>query len=194
MIRNEILRELIVKQRKELEELEKGTLRDGEEEITNNKEMILETIKKLSKTIPKQERPSDYKYFEGINGIKSMYEEFMTLWEEGDEYCVVSAKESYEKLEQYFIQIVHKKRIKEKVRMKIIITNESKEYINQWKKMKLTEIKASNMKTATEYLILKDHILLINYGKKPYGLMIKDKSFAETFKEYFQVLWKQAKK
>ncbi|PIN88523.1 AAA family ATPase [Candidatus Pacearchaeota archaeon CG10_big_fil_rev_8_21_14_0_10_35_13] len=33
MIRNEILRELIVKQRKELEELEKGTLRDGEEEI-----------------------------------------------------------------------------------------------------------------------------------------------------------------
>ena len=53
------------------------------------------------------DRLSDYKYYEGIRGIKSLYNEIINSWNSGDEYYIASAPlESFEKLEWFFLNIV----------------------------------------------------------------------------------------
>ena len=60
-------------------------------------------------------------------------------------------------------------------------------------KMPLTEVRYMNINTKTEYGVLNDYFFLITYGKQPYGLLIKDENFAQTYKVFFNLLWNQAK-
>jgi hypothetical protein len=123
-----------------------------------------------------------------------LYSEIINSWGPGDEYCIASAPlESFRKLEGFFLDVVHKKRIKDKVRLRILINKESEKYGGARKKMPLTEVRYIDASTKTEYGVLNDQFFLISYGEEPYGLLIKDKNFASTYKVFFEMLWKQAK-
>ena len=167
---------------------------EKEKEIREEKQQLLKTISKLKLPIPKPEKLSDFKYFYGIKGIKSLYTEISNTWKENDNYYIASAPlESFKKLEGFFLDVVHKKRIKDKVNMKMIINNNSKKWGSKRKKMHLTKIKFLNIDTKTEYGVLNDYFFLVTYGVEPYGLLIKDRNFASTYKVFFNLLWNIAK-
>lgn len=167
---------------------------ERERRIKNEKVNLLKFIKKLEKSQPKPERLTDFKYFHGILGIKSLYTEIINSWERGDEYFIVSAPlESFKKLEAFFLEIVHKKRVKDKVKLRIIINKNSKKYGLARTKLPLTQVKYLDIDTKTEYGVLNDYFFLVNYGSDPYGLLIKDKNFSETYSVYFDLLWQIAK-
>ncbi len=173
---------------------EPETLRDlfekKEERLSAEKHAILASIPKLQQ-IKNQKLPfTDFRYFSGFNGIKSAYEEIMNLWKISDEVLVVSAPVAFDKIDAFFMQVFNKKRIKDKVKLKIIITKEAEEYGEKREKLKLTEVKYSQMKTKVETLIFSDYLMLVDCGKEPYALLIKDEDFTETFREYFRVMWK----
>jgi len=165
---------------------------EKEKEIKNEKKQLLNFISKL-KTSPKEkERTGDFRYFHGIRGIKSLYTEIINSWKKGDEYYVASSpRESFKKLEPFFTNIVHKKRVKDKVKLKILINKDSEKWGLKRTKMPFTEVKYLNINTKTEYGVLNDYLFLVTYAEEPYGILIKDKSFAETYKSFFEMLWKQ---
>lgn len=101
--------------------------------------------------------------------------------------------ESFKKLEGFFINTVHKKRVKDKVKLKIIINKNSKKWGLRRKKLPLTEVKYLDIDTKTEYGVLNDYFFLITYATEPYGLLIKDKNFTSTYKIFFDLLWSLAK-
>ncbi len=76
----------------------------------------------------------------------------------------------------------------------MLINKNSKKWALVRKKMPLTEIKHLEVNTKTEYGVLNDYFFLITYGKEPYGLLIKDENFAQTYRIFFDLLWSQAKK
>jgi len=166
---------------------------EKEKKIVDEKNKLIKLIKEL-KIKPKQiDRLSDYKYYEGIRGIKSLYNEIINSWNSGDEYYIASAPlEAFTKLEGFFINIVHKKRVKDNVSLKIIVNKNSKKYGYIRKKMPLCEVKYLDINTTTEYGVLNDYFFLINYSREPYGLLIKDKNFSNTYKIFFNLLWNQA--
>ncbi|MBT3297496.1 hypothetical protein HN385_01075 [archaeon] len=167
---------------------------EKEKKIEKEKEQLLDFISKLKIKPTELSKLSDYKYYSGIKGIKSLYTEIVNSWKKGDEYFIASApKESFKKLEGFFLEIVHKKRIKDKVKLKILINKGNEKWGPIRKKMPLTEVRYLDAKTSTEYGVLNDYFFLITYGKQPYGLLIKDRLFAETYKTFFSLLWKQAK-
>ncbi|MBU2561260.1 MAG: hypothetical protein KKD17_03105 [Nanoarchaeota archaeon] len=167
---------------------------EKEKEIVAEKEKLLESISKLKVVPPTVTRLTDYKYFQGIRGIKSLYAEIINSWKTGDEYYIASApQESFAKLEGFFIDVVHKKRVKDKVRLKMLINRNSEKYGVVRKKMPLTEIRYLDVDTKTEYGVLNDYFFLVTYSAEPYGLLIKDKNFASTYRAFFELLWKQAK-
>ena len=158
---------------------------EKEKQIDKEKEQLLDFISKL-KVIPSGiSKLSDFKYFSGIRGIKSLYTEIINSWKTGDEYSIASAPlESFGKLEGFFLDAVHKKRVKDGVKLKILINKNSEKYAITRKKIKLTEVKFLDIKTKTEYGVLNDYFFLITYSKEPYGLLIKDSSFADTYKVF----------
>ncbi|MDO8656424.1 MAG: helix-turn-helix domain-containing protein [Nanoarchaeota archaeon] len=167
---------------------------EKEKVIREEKESLLQFISKL-KVLPKQERLTDFKYFSGIRGIKSLYTEIMNSWKSGDTYYIASAPlESFRKLEGFFTDIVHKKRIKDKVKLKMIVNADSRKWGEIRAKMPLTEVRYVQMNSRTEYGVLNDYFFLITYGEEPYGLLIKDKNFAGTYKATFELLWQNIAK
>jgi len=168
----------------------KNLFEEKESALAAEKQELLSMIPKLKNTINQYQKINDFKYFEGIRGVKSLYTEITTLWNKGDEYYIASAPlESFSKLEGFFQDIVHKKRIRDNVKIKMIIDNNSRKYGKTRAKMVLSEVRYLDINTPTEYGVLNEYIFLITYGNEPYGLLIKDKNFAKTYKKYFELLW-----
>lgn len=168
---------------------------EKEKQLKTEKSKLFEFIAQLKKVPMEAPRLNDFKYFQGIRGIKSLYSEIMNYWHPGDEYCVASAPlESFRKLEGFFVEVVHKKRIQDKVSLKMIINQNSQKYGGIRKKMPLTEVRYLDIDTRTEYGVLKDYFFMITYAAEPYGLLIKDVNFAGTYKTFFGLLWELARK
>jgi len=168
---------------------------EKEKQIEEEKENLLGFISKLKVKPTELSKLSDFKYYSGIRGIKSLYTEIINSWKKGDEYYIASAPlESFSNLEGFFLDVVHKKRIKDKVKLKILINKTGKKWGLAREKMPFTEVRYIDINTRTEYGVLNDYFFLITYGKQPYGLLIKDENFAKTYKVFFEVLWKQASK
>jgi HTH-type transcriptional regulator, sugar sensing transcriptional regulator len=166
---------------------------EKESKIRDEKEKLLKSIPKL-KVLPfESEKLSDFKYFYGVRGIKSLYTEVINSWKENDEYCITSAPlASFKNLEAFFIHIVHKKRIKDKVSLKILVNSGGKKWGEVRKKMPFTKVRYLDINTKTEYGVLNDYFFLVTYGDEPYGLLIKDRNFASTYKVFFDILWDNA--
>ena len=173
---------------------EAGVMGRNTAQFKKEKQDLLGFISQL-KVIPKPDRLTDFKYFHGIRGIKSLYTEIINSWNKGDEYYIASApQESFKKLEGFFLDVVHKKRVRDKVTLKIIINKNGGRWGGRRQKMPLTEVRYLDIDTQTEYGVLNDYVFLVTYAKEPYGLLIKDKHFASTFKTFFNLLWLQSKK
>jgi len=168
---------------------------EKEKQIEEEKEHLLDFISKLKVKPTSLSKLSDFRYYSGIRGIKSLYTEIINSWKSGDEYYIASAPlESFKKIEGFFLNVVHKKRINDKVKLKMIINEDSKKWGSVRAKMPFTEVRYLDISTRTEYGVLNEYFFLITYGKEPYGLLIKDENFAQTYKVFFGLLWSQAKK
>lgn len=160
-----------------------------EQEIKRQRELMLSSIKSL-KVIKNQFREmTDFRYFKGYIGIKSAYEELLNVMKKGDEVLVISAPQVFDKIEAYLTEVFSKERIRKKILMKIIITNESRDYGKKRERMRLTQVKYSDMKTRVETVVVQDYLMLVDCGLDPYALLIKDSDFADTFRAYFKEIW-----
>lgn len=167
---------------------------EKEEQLLHEKQALLSSISQLKKLPLSTHRLNDFKYFEGIRGVKSLYTEIAQGWKPGDEYCVASApSESFRKLEGFFLDVVHAKRIADRVRLRIIIDEGGREYGAARAKMPFTDVRYIAVDTATEYGVLNDLVWLVAYGDSPYGLLIKDQNFAASYQAFFEILWNAAK-
>ncbi|MBT4605125.1 hypothetical protein HOC01_05785 [archaeon] len=167
---------------------------EKEEKLASEKTKLLNFISKLKVKPSGISKLSDFRYFTGIRGIKSLYTEIMNSWKKGDEYYVASAPlESFSKLEGFFVEVVHKRRIKDKVKLKILVNRAGKKWGKIREKMPLTKVCYVDIDTKTEYGVLNNYFFLVSYGKEPYGLLIDDQNFAQTYKVFFDLLWNGVK-
>ncbi len=136
----------------------------------------------------------NYKYFEGLTGIKSMWHEINSLMSKDDIMRVYTGKRvSYERMVG-FLNEHHILRLKKKVKELMIFPEEDVELAKKRSKQ-LAEVKIMDLKNDAEWGVWKDLFYLHYYPvkKKPRGFLIKDEVFAQTFKQVFGQLWLEAK-
>jgi len=134
--------------------------------------------------------------YEGFNGLKAIREELILTFKPGETLLVLGApKIANEKWEGWFLDF-HSKRIKRKVRMKIIYNSDAVEYGKIRKKMKLTEVKylPNNLVSPNWIDIFSEAVLFVILLKEPLAFVVRDKNLANSFKSYFEIMWKNAKK
>lgn len=174
----ETLNELFLKKQKELDE---------------ERKQIKKVISRLKTKEPEDESYSKYKYFEGIQGIKSMWYEINSTMNKSMHLKVHTAKrESYEKLIGFYTEH-HKERKKKHIKERMIFPKEDKALAKK-RSDKLTDIKFMDLKNEVEWGIIGNK-LFMQYitGKTPRGFLIEDKKFSQTFEQVFDNLWKTAK-
>jgi len=174
----ETLNELFLEKQKKLEEERKE---------------INEVINNLKKEGIKEEPYSKYRYYEGLIGIKSMWHEINSLLTNSSEERIYGGKkEAYERLVGFYDEH-HKIRNKLNANAKILFPLEDRELAKK-RKNKNTQVAFYELKNLAEWGIV-DNMVYIQYytSKIPRAFLIKDKIFADTFKEVFDNVWKIAK-
>lgn len=167
--------------------------KEKEEQIKKERQEVQELIKNLKKTPVIEEPQSKYKYYEGISGVKGMwYEINSSLSKNSDEVIYATKKGAFEVMLGLYEEH-HKIKNKLGAKAKIIIPP-SLEKLGKRRENKNTKVKYMELKNEAEWGVV-DDMVYIQYiiTKNPRAFLIKDKIFAETFKDVFEKLWKGAK-
>jgi len=173
----ETLHTLIDSKRKELQE-----------EIEEMDLLIMELKHKL----PPKMTPFDYKYYEGLSGIKTMTAEMMSALNRASTMRSYTARKgSYRKLVS-FHDGFHENRRMKKARLRIIYPLDDVA-LGKRRADDLTEVRFLDLKNDAEWGIIADFVY-IKYiiWKYPRGFLIKDRIFAKSFCDVFEKLWQQA--
>jgi len=166
---------------------------EQEKEILSKKKqatLLSNEIKKLqTKTKEKQEAI----IYRGVKGIKAFYNE--TLNQSDKELLVFGApQESVEIMGEFFWANYELKRAKIKLKAKMIFNPSIKEY-GKTLKTKYTKIKYfdKDFEPLTETHIQGNRVAIMVWTEEPFLFLIEDKNVAESYKKFFQDMWKTAK-
>jgi hypothetical protein len=91
---------------------------------------------------------------------------------------------------------LHKRRIENKLPSRQVFDLTVKEGGKELSKNPLTSIRYVEEKLASfqETVICGDYVAIAIFSENPYAFLIKDKNVAESYRKYFELLWKTAKK
>jgi len=165
-----------------------------ENELNNTRKEVQQILPQLiqqRESVPKKRVAEMY---EGFQGLKAIREELMLTFKSGDTLLVLGApKIANVKWEGWFLDF-HRRRIKRKVKMKIIYNANAREYGEIRKKMKLTQVKylANDLISPNWIDIFQDTVLFVMVLKNPLAFVVRDKELANSFRSYFEIMWKNS--
>ncbi len=166
---------------------------EKQKNIEQERKELKQLINNLTKIEVTKDLLSNYKYYENISGIKSMWYEINSIMDKKSTVKIHTAKiEGYKALVGFY-NTHHELRIKKQVKEKLIFPTEDIKLAKK-RKNRLTEVKFLDLENYAEWGIIKDRFF-IQYitGKKPRGFLIQDDVFAKTFEQVFDKLWEIAK-
>jgi len=129
------------------------------------------------------------RFFKGINGLKSVFEDQLDLKKEI--FVIGASEKAYEMMDLYF-HWYDKKRVLKKIKTKLIFNKTSKKIHRP-----LSEIKYFSEKYSSNMAIniYGDRVAIILWKKEnPISILIKDFELAEAYKKHFEIMWSIAKK
>ena len=149
---------------------------------------------KLRQILPIEETGAEI--FIGWKGMETVYKMLRETLKKGDMNYVFGASkgENEEQVRIFFTK--HLKLLAEKgIKQKIIYNEEARENIPEnLKHQKLFQVKHLQNTTPAEINIWSDKIMIVLLTKKPTVILVSNKKVADSFRQYFEVMWKIAKK
>lgn len=165
---------------------------ERQKKLDQERKEVAELIANLKKKEIKKEPYSNYKYFEGMTGIKALWHDINnTMRPDYTIRCYTGRKESYERFVGFY-NLHHDLRKKKKISERLIFPKEDADLAKK-RRDQLTDIRFMELKNDTEWGVIKD-LFYIQYitSKTPRGFLIKDSTFAKTFEQVFDQLWEKA--
>jgi sugar-specific transcriptional regulator TrmB len=167
-----------------------------QKELDEERKQVAEAIANLKKKEIKKPPISRYKYYQGIQGIKSMWyemnESLHSLKKGTTTKYYTGIIEAYTPLIGFYDEF-HKLRVKLSIPNQAIFPFEDKKTAMRRKRQK-SEVRFMDLKNEAEWGVF-GNLFFIQYitAKTPRGFLIQDEKFAKTFEQVFDQLWKQAK-
>lgn len=158
--------------------------------IKEREENFLEVLPRLKMLYEKTKEKQETNFYSGREGLRNVFEDQLDENEGGEIFILGASKNAFEVLPFYF-KWYDKSRVKKGIRVKIIASE------NLGKRVPLSEIRYIPEKYANPLAvnIYKDKVALIFWKKeKPFAVVIKEKEVADSYKSYFDLVWKIAKK
>ncbi|MBS3145828.1 hypothetical protein J4414_03435 [Candidatus Woesearchaeota archaeon] len=134
--------------------------------------------------------------FQGWRGLETVFEDLLKDAKRGDIDLIIGASGGFnpQRTRKFFDKYTIK--AKEKgVIVKVIFQESAREYFRKSKAYKRYIIKKYlEQTTPAEINIAKDKVVIIVLSQEPLAILIKNDEIARSFKEYFNIMWKIAKK
>jgi sugar-specific transcriptional regulator TrmB len=167
---------------------------ENEEKKLNEKkkeaEKITKEINKIARQLPSTQEAM---VFRGVRGVKNFYYEGVK--QNQDTLAFGAPQESIDIMGEIFWRNLQVKRQEKNVHAKLIFNPSIKEY-GESIKNPLTEVRyfERDFEPMSETHIQGDEVGIIVWTKEPILFLIKDKLVAESYRKFFEKMWKQARK
>ncbi len=172
-------------------------------------EILLKKLKKREKELnevmpflnslynkPNSKKPI-IKYYEGVEGIKEMYDDSLASLKKGDEMLVYCGQDVLNYLPKYVDQYVEQ-RVKKGIRVRGIYkkTKELQYYMKN-NKEQLREVQIVNEELFTlnnEINIYNNKLAIASYNKEFFGILIESEEIYRSQRTIFELAWMGANK
>ncbi|MBI2650383.1 hypothetical protein HYX04_03640 [Candidatus Woesearchaeota archaeon] len=165
-------------------------------EMIDEKKFELESLKNdFEKIIPelelrtKMQEKHDVRFFKGVEGMKTVFEDIIRT---GKNYVGYGPGHQLEKILKHYFKHFLNKRIRSRIRIRLIYDEASRKVI---KKNPLSELRyiPQEFSSRAALRIYGDKVaLLLMEEEEPLAIVIKNKSIADGYRKYFEVMWKAA--
>ncbi len=167
-------------------------------QLVDNRKKQLETILPELKAIQKtSEERIQTNIYENYKGFKGIYDRLLRVMRKGDTYYVFGARQIGDKADKntnLMLTNFHKQRDKQGIKVKIIFNKDvEKEVRKVAKGFKYMNFKFSNIKTNSFVLIYDNRIVNFLYTEKLIAIETISKDVYESYKKFFEEMWKTAK-
>jgi len=169
-------------------------LKEKEAELKQKEDRLQKIIPILKAKYEEKKYKPLAEVYEGVKGFKTFYEWVLKELKKGESIDIMGVpKEANEKFQAYLIDW-NKKRIKLGIKMKIIYNHDCRESGKIREKMKLTEVRymKQEFETPAWIDIFKDYIITINVHGMPFCFLVRNKESADSYRKYFEIIWKQS--
>lgn len=168
---------------------------EKEEERTKKIQSLIPQLSKLKNSEKKQTISAVY---EGYEGFKTAFRKITDDCPENGTIQILGFSEQQSKSESLrtFLANMNLRSAEKKQKLKIILDNSVKNTLGKdRKKEKFTEVKymPDGYISPGAIDVFEDYVYIFLWEEKPYVFMIKNAQIAESFKHYFDFLWKIAK-
>ena len=164
-------------------------IKEKKRELEEKEKLAKDIIKKLKQIREQAKIKESASIFQGKRGIKTVFEDILKYKEY---YAFASRGKFREILGSYFDQFQRKKRQK-RIKAKILIDESLKN--SEYVKSIYGEIrflpKEYNYPTAT--IVYDNKVAFFVFAEYPTAFLIESKEVADSFKSYFELLWKLSK-
>ena len=171
-------------------------LDDKKRNLENQEKEIKKIIPTLKAENAGNQQETKAEVFKGWKGMETVYKMLREKLKKNDINYVIGANkgENTEQVKTFFNK--HLKGLSEKgIKQKIIYNEEARGNIEeQTKHPNLFEVKYIQNTTPAEINIWSDRVMTIILTENPTVILITDKKVADSYRVYFEILWKSAKK
>jgi len=170
-------------------------LRKKEEDLRTQKEDIIKVLPQLEQEYELQQVKQEAEVFEGLEGLKNVRERYLKTMKKSKEpiYFFAVPSSALHRMEAYYTEW-NKRRIKQGIKSYTVMTDEARNhpYVKDKLTHKHTFIKflPKGIKIHAWTEIYGDTVVIALNYKKPMSIVIHNKYVADSYKEYFKILWK----
>ena len=154
--------------------------------LDEKKNLLIPFVAELKQKFSSSKRHEQTNFYRGKNGLKMVFESQLAH----PEILILGAtREAYNAMPYYF-KWFNERRKKKKVRLRVITSDK-----NIRPKM-LAETRYLPEKYASPVVInvYGDSVAMILWGVRPFVLVVQQEEFAVSYRKYFELMWKIAKR
>lgn len=173
------------------------------EYIHQKKREIDEQEQQIKKIIPEiltKQRFAEHKQsayiYEGIKGIKAVYEIMLDEWQHGEEYLVFTPGEEYQNKEiNKFFKKHHLKRIERGVIVKVLALETQRNfYKKNYNRIPNFRFRYTKNSLPATINIIHNKVSTLIWEPQPTAFVIESVDVAKKYRTFFQNLWATAKR
>lgn len=174
----------------------KEYIKEKEEKIKAQETKINQIIPQLN-ALQVTDEKIKAEVYEGLEGIKLIYNKILSELKKGGTQYIIGAPRIGNELIEGFLLDWHKKRIKKNIKCRYIYDSDAKDFGKIRKQMPLTEVRymPRNISSPVWIEIFEDYVVTGHIkGHTAILFLIKDREIAESYLDYFNLIWKQSER
>ncbi len=133
--------------------------------------------------------------FEGIEGFKTFSEFCLKVLTKDMDFCILGVSKEVNEIFGAYLLDWQKRRAKKEVSLRVMYNEDARTYGKKREKIKNTLVRylPKNMTTPALIEIFGSYVATLIVAPKPIIFLIKSKEAANSYLQYFNLVWKQAK-